>query len=113
MIQLSYLDYAAVEGKSWLHRLPAKVKMVAVLFVLFGVVAWRSLPGLLVLYLLLVALFFASRVPRKIFPLTLYPLIFASLFILISGFQLRFILLVFLKVLSGSTGVLLLLATTP
>ena len=84
MIQLSYLDYAAVEGKSWLHRLPARVKMVGVLFVLFGVVAWRSLPGLLVLYLLLVVLFFASRVPRKIFPLTLYPLIFASLFILIS-----------------------------
>jgi cobalt/nickel transport system permease protein len=113
MIQLSYLDYAAVEGKSWLHRLPAKVKMVGVLFVLFGVVAWRSLPGLFLLYLLLVVLFFASRVPRKIFPLTLYPLIFASLFILISGFQLRFILLVFLKVLSGSTAVVLLLATTP
>lgn len=113
MIQLSYLDYAAVEGKSWIHRLPATVKMGGVLLVLFGVVVWRSLPGLLVLYLLLVALFKVARVPWKIFPLTFYPLIFASLFVLVSGFQIRFISLIFLKVLSGSTGVVLLLATTP
>jgi energy-coupling factor transporter transmembrane protein EcfT len=35
------------------------------------------------------------------------------LFIFISGFQLHFIILIFLKVLSGSTGVVFLLATTP
>jgi cobalt/nickel transport system permease protein len=113
MIQLSYLDYLAVEGKSWLHRLSPKLKIFGVILVLFGVVTLRSLPGLLALYVILLCLFFTSRVPLKVFPFTLYPLLFAFFFIFISGFQFYFIGLVFLKVLSGSTSVVLLLATTP
>jgi len=113
MIQLSYLDYSAVEGKSRLHRLSPKFKIIGMVLVLLGVVTMMNLPGLLLLYAILLALFFMSRIPLKIFSLTLYPLIFAFLFIFISGFQIRFILLIFLKALSGSTGVVLLLATTP
>jgi cobalt/nickel transport system permease protein len=113
MIQLSYLDYLAVEGKSRIHRLSPKVKLIGLFLVLLGIVVLRNLPGLLLLYVILLALFFVSRVPLRIFPLTLYPLIFAILFIFISGLQIRFILLIFLKVLSGSTGAVLLLATTP
>ncbi len=113
MIQLSYLDYSAVEGKSRLHRYSPMVKMIGMGLVLFGVVTLRSLTGLLLLYAFLLALFFLSRVPPKIFSLTLYPLIFALFFIFLSGFQIYFILLLFLKVLCGSTGVVLLLATTP
>jgi energy-coupling factor transporter transmembrane protein EcfT len=113
VIQLSYLDYSAVEGKSWLHRSSVLAKMIGMGFVLLAVVALNSLPGLLLLYALLLLLFFGSRISPKIFSLTLYPLIFAVLFVFISGFQLRFILLIFLKVLCGSTGVVLLLATTP
>jgi cobalt/nickel transport system permease protein len=113
VIQLSYLDYSAVEGKSLLHRLPTKVKLVGTAFILAGVVTVRSVPVLLGVYAFLLLLFFGSRVPRGIFSLTLYPLIFAFLFIFISGFQVGFILLIFLKVLSGSTCVVLLLATTP
>ena len=113
MIQLSYLDYSAVEGKSRLHRYSPMVKMIGMGLVLFGVVTLRSLTGLLFLYAFLLALFFMSRIPIKIFSLTLYPLIFALFFIFLSGFQIYFILLLFLKVLCGSTGVVLLLATTP
>jgi cobalt/nickel transport system permease protein len=113
MIQLSYLDYSAVEGKSRLHRLSPKAKMIGMIVILLTVVTVRNLPGLLLLYATLLVLFFISRIPLKIFFLTLYPLIFAFLFIFISGFQILFILLVFLKVLCGSTGVVLLLATTP
>ncbi len=113
MIQLSYLDYLAVEGKSFLHRLSPRWKIIGMLVVLSGIVTLRSLSGLLLLYAILLSLFFISRIPLKIFSLTLYPLIFAILFIFLSGFQIHFILLVFLKVLSGSTGVVLLLATTP
>jgi cobalt/nickel transport system permease protein len=113
MMQLSYLDYTAVEGKSWLHRLSPQVKLIGMLIVLGNVVVVRNLSGLLLLYAILLFLFLTSRVPIKIFSLTLYPLIFAFLFIFISGFQLNFILLIFLKVLCGSTGVVLLLATTP
>jgi cobalt/nickel transport system permease protein len=113
MIQLSYLDYLAVEGKSRLHRLSPKVKIIGLFLVLLGIVTLRNLPGLLLLYVILLGLFFVSRVPPRIFPLTLYPLIFAILFTFISGFQIGFILLIFLKVLSGSTGAVLLLATTP
>ncbi|OGP89003.1 MAG: hypothetical protein A2156_04990 [Deltaproteobacteria bacterium RBG_16_48_10] len=113
MIQLSYLDYSSVEGKSWLHRCSAATKMIGMGLVLSGVVTLRSLPGLLFLYAILLALFFISRIPSKIFSLTLYPLIFAVLFIFVSGFRTYFILLIFLKVLCGSTGVVLLMATTP
>jgi cobalt/nickel transport system permease protein len=113
MMQLSYLDYLAVEGKSWLHRCFPPVKVVGMLFVLAGVVSLKSVAGLGLLYVFLLALFFSARVSPKLFSLTLYPLIFAILFIFISGFQVRFLLLIFLKVLSGSTGVVLLLATTP
>lgn len=113
MIQLSYLDYLAVEGKSFLHRLSPKFKIIGMAFVLLGIVTLRNLPGLLLIYAILITLFFVSRVPLKIFSLTFYPLIFAILFIFISGFQIHFILLIFLKVLCGSTGVVLLLATTP
>ncbi len=113
MIQLSYLDYLAVEGKSFLHRPSPMLKIIGMLLVLSGVVILRDLSGLLILYGILLSLFFASRLPLRIFSLTLYPLLFAVLFIFISGFQIHFILLIFLKVLSGSTGVVLLLATTP
>jgi len=113
LIQLSYLDYSATEGKSWLHRLSPKWKIIGMAFVLSAIVTVRNIPGLLLLYAILLGLFFLSRIPLKIFSLTLYPLIFAILFIFISGFQIFFILLVFVKVLCGSTGVVLLLATTP
>jgi len=113
MIQLSYLDYLAVEGKSFLHRLSPKLKIVAMILILFAIVTVRNLPGLFSLYVFLLCLYLMARVPMRIFPLTLYPLIFAFLFIFLSGFQLFFILLIFLKVLCGSTGVILLFATTP
>jgi energy-coupling factor transporter transmembrane protein EcfT len=113
MIQLSYLDYSAVEGKRFLHRLSPVLKIVGMLFVLFVIVTVRNVQGLFLLYMILLILFFIARVPKKIFSLTLYPLIFAVLFIFLSGFQILFILLIFLKVLCGSTGVVLLLASTP
>jgi energy-coupling factor transporter transmembrane protein EcfT len=113
MIQLSYLDYSAVEGKSFLHRLSPVLKIIGMLLVLFIIVTVKNVPGLFLLYLVLLTLFFKAKVPKKIFSLTLYPLIFAVLFIFLSGFQILFILLIFLKVLCGSTGVVLLLASTP
>jgi energy-coupling factor transporter transmembrane protein EcfT len=113
MIQLSYLDYIAVERKSFLHRLSPKLKIIGMFLVLFAIVTVRNLIGLSLLYVILLTLFFTARIPAKIFPLTLYPLIFAFLFIFLSGFQIFFILLIFLKVLCGSTGVVLLLASTP
>ncbi|MDP3017898.1 MAG: hypothetical protein Q8N70_12620, partial [Deltaproteobacteria bacterium] len=97
MIQLSYLDYLAVEGKSFLHRLSPTLKIIGMLMVLSGIVLLRNLFGLFSLYGILLAFFFICRLPLRIFVLTLYPLIFAVLFIFISGFQINFILLVFLK----------------
>jgi energy-coupling factor transporter transmembrane protein EcfT len=113
MIQLSYLDYVAVEGKSWLHRRSPAWKIAGMGLVLLAVVTLRDVSWLVVLYLFLLSLFMGCRIPLKLFPLTLYPLAFAVLFLFVSGFQILFILLIFLKVLCGSTGVVLLLATTP
>ncbi|OGP92001.1 MAG: hypothetical protein A2157_07985 [Deltaproteobacteria bacterium RBG_16_47_11] len=113
MIQLSYLDYLAIEGKSFLHRLSPRWKLIGMLVVLSGIVILRNISGFLLLYGVLLGLFFVCRLPLRIFSLTFYPLIFAILFIFVSGFQIHFILLIFLKVLCGATGVVLLLATTP
>ncbi len=113
MIQLSFLDYLAIEGRSFLHRFSPKAKIVGMGMVLIGIVTLRSFPGLLLLYGIMIALFFLARLPLKIFSLTFYPLIFAILFVSLSGFQIHFMVIVFLKVLSGSTGVVLLLSTTP
>ena len=113
MIHLSYLDYSALEGKSRLHRLPPTVKLIGMLAVLLGVVTLKGLTELILLYAFLLALFFVSRIPRSIFSITFYPLLFAALFILVSGFQIPFMAMIFLKVLCGSTGVVLLLSTTP
>jgi cobalt/nickel transport system permease protein len=113
VIHLADLDYSAIEGKSPLHRLSARVKVAGLLCVLAGVVLVHDVPALAVLYGALVACFLAARIPKRIFPLTLYPLLFAVIFIFVSGFQVRFILMVFFKVLCGSTGVIVLLATTP
>ena len=103
MIQLSYLDYIALEKKSFLHRLSPKLKIIGMGLVLLGIVMMRNLPGLLLLYGILLTLFFLSRIPIKIFSLTFYPLIFAILFIFISSLQIHFILLIFLKVLLATT----------
>ncbi len=113
MTDLSYLDYLAVEGKSPLHRFSPGLKGVAMAMVLLGVVTLRSLPMLLLLYVALLVLSRIARIPLKVFSLTFYPLIFTVLFVFISPFRLSFVLLLFLKVLCGSTGVLLLLTTTP
>jgi len=113
MVQLSYLDYLALEGKSFLHRLSPKWKLLGMGFVLLGIVLPRNLHAVILLYGILLLLFFLSRLPLRLLPLTFYPLLFATLFIFISNFQIRFILLVFLKVLSGATGVVILLGTTP
>ena len=60
MIQLSYLDYSAVEGKSWLHRRSPTAKIIGMVFVLLGLITLRSLPLLGLLYGILLALFFIS-----------------------------------------------------
>ena len=73
MIQLSYLDYSAVEGKSFLHRLSPALKIIGMLLVLFVIVTVRNLPGLFLLYVILLTVFFMARIPKKIFSLTLYP----------------------------------------
>lgn len=112
MTQLSFLDYLAVEGKSPLHRLSPGLKVMAVGGVLLGVVTLKTPPMLFVLYLILVALFFVARIPLKVFLLTFYPLIFAVLFLFVSSFRLSFVVLLFLKVLCGSTAVVLLLTAT-
>lgn len=113
MTDLSYLDYLAVEGKSPIHRFPPRFKVLAMGVVLLGVVTLGSLPFLFLLYVTLLVLFLVARIPLKVFSLTFYPLIFTTLFLFISSFRLSFVLLLFLKVLCGSTGVILLLTTTP
>lgn len=113
MIKLYYLDYLALEGKSFLHRIAPDLKIIGMGFVLLGVVTFESISFIFLLYLILLSLFFISKLPKSIFLFTLYPLIFAILLIFISGFQIHFIVFIVLKVLCGSTGVVILFSTTP
>jgi len=113
MTKLYHLDYIAIEGGSFLHRISPNLKIIGMAGILFGVVMLKSTSWLFILYLILFSLFFISRIPFAIFPLTLYPLIFAILFSFVSGFKFHFIILIFLKVLCGSMGAIILFATTP
>ncbi len=113
MIKLYYLDYLAIEGRSFLHRLSPGLKIIGMAIILFAVVIFKNIFLLFILYSILLSLFFISRLPRSIFLYTLYPLIFAILLIFISGFEMHFIGLIVLKVLCGSTGIIILFSTTP
>ena len=108
------MDYLAVSGQSWLHRLPAGVKLLALAGVLAVVLSIHSLPlyaGVLAVVLLLAA---SARLPLlTLIALTLYPLVFlAMLMISIEHLTVLSAATLAMRVLASTASIILVLLTT-
>ena len=113
-MDLRYIDYVSVSGRSWLHRLPAFVKLLFVLLVLISALAWPYplVTGALLASILLMML--SARLPMKtVLALLCYPLLFlVILFLSIDRPHPLALLGMSLRVLAITGSVILLLLTT-
>jgi energy-coupling factor transporter transmembrane protein EcfT len=114
-MDLAYLDYLATSGKSFLHRYPAGLKIILSLVFIGIVIFVRQVLSLVIILIFLYGLILLARLPfKKIFLISLYPMIFALIFAFASlgkGWEWFFVIL--LRVLETATTMILLFATTP
>ena len=76
-MDLYYIDYVAVSGRSWLHRLPAGVKLVTMVLVIALVLAIPRWPVASVVLGVMLLLAISARLPLRTLAVLLgYPLIF-------------------------------------
>ena len=113
-MKIADLDYYAIYGNSWLHKVPAKYKLIAAFLILITVL---TMPGYAVLgsiYLLLLTVILFSDLPKgKILALSLYPVLFVALYLFsIKNLTFYFALSLIFKVLSTATTCVLLVFTT-
>jgi len=108
------IDYYAIYGNSWLHKISTTNKLTAVLLILASVIFFSDYRILGILYLILLSIILFSKLPKlKIIALSLYPLIFVSLFILSTkNISLDFIFLLIFKVITASTAFVTIVFTT-
>lgn len=113
-VDLNYIDYVSVSGRSRLHRVPAEPKALLLLIlvtVLLGTSSWR-LPAVAIITLIAVAV--SARLPfRLLLGLMLYPVLFTVIFLLsVSGLTLPVLAVVLLRVLSITTAVIVFFLST-
>lgn len=108
------IDQIAVTGKSWLHRLPAWSKLLALVAIIAVALAMPRIPVLTGLLALVLVLALSARLPFAVLlPLTLYPVLFlAILFFSVRDLTLAAGLVVGLRVLAITASVIVLLLTT-
>ncbi|HSA06617.1 MAG TPA: energy-coupling factor transporter transmembrane component T [Candidatus Gastranaerophilales bacterium] len=108
------IDYYAVYGKSWLNKIPVKIKLFALVISISIVVFSSNIYVLGALYWFLLAIILVSSVPKlKIIKISLFPLIFLLLFFVSFKYISTQTVLIFVfKALSASTSFTLLVFTT-
>lgn len=113
-MRITDIDYFAEYGGSWLNKLPAKAKLLSAGLVIATVVFSRDVFLLGGLYTAILLIVLVSSVPKlDIIKISLYPLIFLTLFFLsMQNLSMEFALIVILKALSASTTLILLIFTT-
>ena len=114
-MDLTYLDYLATSGKSFLHRTHVYLKIISSLVLIGVIIFTQQFSFLVIILLFLYSLSFLAKLPfKKIFLISLYPMIFALIFAFASlgkGWEWFFIIL--LRVLGTATTMILLFSTTP
>ena len=113
-MDIYHVDYLAVSGRSWVHRLPAGVKLIALACLAATVLALHALPvstAVLGAVLLLAA---SARLPfRTVMALTCYPLVFLLLIVLsMEHLTVYAVVPLAMRVLAITASVILLLLTT-
>ena len=113
-MDIYYLDYLAVSGRSWLHRLPAQVKLIALACIIGLVLAVHLLPISAAVLVGMLLLAVSARLPlRTYIALTCYPLVFLIiLFISMEHVTVFSVLPLVTRVLAITASVILVLLTT-
>lgn len=114
-MKLTDIDYCAIYGNTWLHKISARYKLLSALLILIIVLAVKDYKITGIIYSILFSIIIFSNLPKlKILALSLYPLIFASFFLLSSeNISIIFLLLLIFKVTIPATVFVLLVFTTP
>lgn len=114
-MKLTDIDYCAVYGNTWLHKIPVYSKLIAALLALIIVIFVKDFGVAGIVYFLLFIMIVFSGLPKlRVFSLSLYPLIFASFFILsIEHTNLPFMMLLIFKVIIPATIFVVIVFTTP
>lgn len=113
-MDLYYIDYISVSGNSWLHRLAAGIKLLALIAIISVALSIHSLPLHIAIFAAMLLLAFSARLPMgTMLGMTLYPLIFL-LIIFLSIEHLTFAagLALTMRVLAITASVILVLLTT-
>lgn len=113
-MDLYEIDRIAVAGRSWVHRLSATVKLLALLAIIITVLAIPSLPLHAAIALGVLLLAVSARVPMPtMLGLTGYPLLFlAVIFISIEQLTVMMVVVMTVRVLAITASVILLILTT-
>ena len=108
------IDYYANSGDSWLHKLRTRYKLIALSLVLLTVIFAKSTIVMGSVYIILLLILVITKLPRlKILKLSIYPLIFMSIYLISSiHIDYNYTVLLLLKVLSASTSFATLIFTT-
>lgn len=114
-MDLYLLDYLSVNKTSLIHRLHPITKIAMAMFLISLVFYFKNIRFLLSIYLFLNFIILVARLPwHKIFIFSLYPLLFLILFIFaMPAISMAGFLIILLKVISITTTMILLFATTP
>ena len=113
-MDLYYIDYISVSGRSWLHRAPAWIKMLALVAIIAVLLAFESISVEAGIALGILAMAVSARIPMRLYlPLILYPVVFlVILFLSIEGLTWHATGIIGLRVLAITGTVVLFLMTT-
>jgi energy-coupling factor transporter transmembrane protein EcfT len=113
-MDLHYIDYISVSGRSWLHKAPAWIKMLALVAIIAVLLAFESIPIEAGIALSILAMAVSARIPMRLYlPLMLYPVVFlVILFLSIEGLTWHATGIIGLRVLALTGTVVLFLMTT-
>ena len=113
-MDLHYIDYISVSGRSWLHRAPAWIKMLGLVAIIGVLLAFESIPIEAGIIVGVLAMAVSARLPMRLYlPLMLYPVVFlVILFLSIEGLTWHATGIIGLRVLALTGTVILFLMTT-
>jgi len=113
-MDLYYIDFISVSGRSWLHRVSPAAKMSALIIVVVVLLWLRYAVFDLAAALVVIVLALTARLPMRIYlPLMLYPVLFLLiLFVSVNGLPLDAALMIGFRVLAITGSVVLFLMTT-
>jgi energy-coupling factor transporter transmembrane protein EcfT len=111
-MDIHYLDYLSSRKISFLHRMNAGKKLILFLIALFSIIMVQSVPILFLIYVAIIAVTLATRLPfSKLFVFSLYPVVFVLIFVF--SVPAIYFLEIVLKILGASMLAVLVVSTTP